>query len=126
MASDTHDRYVSNVLLYTVGDKPEYSIDVETVNVTSGMTTGAVLYDNAGTWELVDVASTASAAGVLVDENAIYGDLPTGNTSLKVAKRTCAVSANYLSYAADVDTQGEKDAVNDVLEAAGIKVDTTV
>lgn len=126
MASNKHDRYVSSVLLYTLGNKPEYSIDVETVLVTEGMTTGAVLYNNAGVWTLVAVANTASAAGVLVDERAIYGDLPAGNTSLKVAKRTCAVAANYLSYAADVDTQPEKDAVIAVLEAAGIKVETTV
>jgi hypothetical protein len=126
MATDTHDRYLSNVLLYTLGNRPEYAIDVETVNVTTGMTPGAVLYDNAGVWTLVAVANTAAAAGVLVDERALYGDLPTGNTSLKVAKRTCAVAANFLSYAADVDTQPEIDAVNAVLEAAGIKVETTV
>lgn len=126
MATDTHDRYISNVLLYTLGNRPEYTIDIETVLVTTGMTPGAVLFDDSGVWTIVAVANTAAAAGVLVDERALFGDLATGNTSLKVAKRTCAVAANFLTYSADVDTQPEKDAISVVLEAAGILVETTI
>lgn len=123
MSADTHDRYISNVLLYTLGDRPEYAIDVESVLVTTGMTPGAVLYDNSGTWTLVAAANVANAAGVLVDERAIYGDLDTGATNLKVAKRTCAVARDFLTYAADVDTQGEIDSAEAALVALGIKIE---
>lgn len=118
-----HDRYVSDVLAYVVGNAYEYTVDTVDVAVTSTSQIGDVLYDNAGVWTLVNVANTANAAGVLVDESlTIKGALEAGTIPLKVAKRSCGVGSEYLQYAADVDTQAEKDAVNAALLSNGIKV----
>jgi len=92
------------------------------VAVVSGMKVGAVLYDAAGTLTLVDVANTAAAEAILIDDS-VY-DLAAGTHALTVLFRgPAAVSAAALSYAADVDTALEKAAVNAALEAAtGIAV----
>lgn len=112
------DRYPSNALIWAADE--QYSIDLVDVAVTATTKIGDVLRNNAGTWEIVDVANTANAAGVLVDEK-LLAELAVGTHKLKVAVRTCTVGTDYLNYAADVDTQGEKDSINAVLLAAGIK-----
>lgn len=119
----TRDRTFSNVFLYAVGDRKEYAIDYVDVLVTATTQIGDVLYDNAGTFTLVDVANTANAAGVLVDERLLdAGAVEAGTVKMKVARRACGVGANYLQYAADVDTTAEVEAVQAALLAAGIKV----
>lgn len=102
-----------------------YCREVKSVTLTPTSEIGDVLYDNAGNLALVDVANTANTEAILIDPE-VYANRPdsgTANVDMAVLVRGAAIVADdMLNYAADVDTQNEKDAVNAVLEGLGILV----
>ncbi len=108
-------------------EAPEHGFCRKTLTVTLSPTSeiGDVMYDNAGNYALVDVANTASAAAVLIDTN-VYSLRPsTGTSNVAVAclvRGSAIVADDMLNYAADVNLDAEKTAVNAVLEGLGILV----
>jgi hypothetical protein len=118
----TDAQRVSNVVKHEYDPSTAYCREVVSVAVVSGMKVGAVL-DNATNAALVTVANTANASYVLIDPSVNVKQATPGNYNLLVLARGPAIVADAaLSYAADVDTQPEKDAVNAVLKAKGILV----
>lgn len=120
----TRQTKVGDVLKHEYVPSSGYTRELATVTVTSGMEVGAVLESTsvAGKYTLVAAATAGNADGVLIDER-VYDDLAAGDHTLAVLVRGPAVVANdSLSFAADVDTDPEKQAAFDALKAAGILV----
>lgn len=112
-------------------EAPEHGYCRKELSVTLSPTSeiGDVLRDNAGNYVLVDVANTANASAILIDTN-VYSLRPsTGTANVTVTclvRGSAIVVDDMLNYAADVDLQAEKDAVNAVLEGLGILVRSQV
>ena len=121
----TRPTKVGDVIQSEYGLENGYARETVSVLLSSDSSIGDVLYDNSGTYELVDVANTASASAINVDPET-YNNLPdSGTVSVDLAvlvRGPSVVGDANLNYASDVDTDAEKTAVNDVLEAAGIVV----
>lgn len=123
----TRPTKVGDVIKHEYLDKGYTRIDA-TVTVVDGMSVGAVLESTsvAGKYTLVAAATVANADGVLVDEK-VYDDLAAGDHVLAVLVRGPSVVADKsLTFAADVDTDNEKQAAYSALEAAGIVVKAQV
>lgn len=113
---------LSSVLAHEYEPAMGYCREVVDVTVVAGMKAGAVL-DNAGA--LVTVVTTANTAYVLIDER--VKDLAPGTHKLLVLARGPVILKDYgLSYGADVDTAGEKDAVHAALKAKGMIVEKAI
>jgi len=113
---------LSDVIAHEYEPAVAYCRDVVDVTVVDGMDIGAIL-DDSGV--LVNVAGTANASYVLIDES--VKNLAAGTHPLLVLSRGPVIVKDYeLSYAADVDTAPEKAAVNAALKAKGIIVELTV
>lgn len=114
----------SSVIKLTLSENGEYEIDDVTCLVTANTQIGDVVYNNSGTWTLVAVANTANAAGVIVDERLRFGVDEVGGAgsrTLQVLRRGAIVDRQYLNYAADIDTDAERTAVETQLLTEGIK-----
>lgn len=113
---------VSNVVKHVYDPSSGYCYEEVDVAVVSGMQVGAVL-DSASPAALVTVANTANAAYVLVDPRVDEFKATPGTYKMLVLARGPVILADAaLSYAADVDTDPEKAAVNAVLAAKGMIV----
>lgn len=113
---------LSSVIAHEYEPAMGYCREVVDVTVVAGMKLGAVL-DASGA--LVAALTTADASYVLIDER--VKDLAPGVHKLLVLARGPVILKDFnLSYAADVDTAGEKDAVNAVLKAKGMIVEKTL
>lgn len=104
-----------------------YSRSVGTVTVTEGMEVGAVLRDNAGTWEHVaqsDVAGIGSDTLAILIDDQVYDLKATvalpGDIDLGIVDDISIVGRANLSYA-DILSAGEKDTVEARLEELKIK-----
>lgn len=121
----TFDRRPSSVIKWTSSDGGEYEIDEVSVLVTADTEIGDVLYNNSGTWTLVNAANTANAAGILVDERLRFGVAGIGGagtqTGIQVLRRASIADRDYYNYAADVDTGAERTAAETALLSQGIK-----
>lgn len=121
----TREDKLGSVVKFEEAPQHGYCREVKSVTLTPTSEIGDVLYDNSGNLALVDVANTANTEAVLVDTT-VYDKRPesgTANVDMAVLVRGSAIVADSgLNYAADVDTQNEKDAVNAVLEGLGILV----
>lgn len=118
----TEGQRLSMVIAHEYEPAVAYCREMVSVTVVSGMKIGAVL-DNAGV--LVTVATTANASYVLIDES--VKDLAPGTYSLLCLARGPVILKDAgLSYAADVDTTNEKNAVNAVLKTKGLIVEKTI
>lgn len=127
MATNTHNKYTNTVVKAFVGNEGQFSVDEVTVAVTADTELGDVLYNNAGTWTLVNAANVDSAAGVLVDPRLQFGvgantDFAAGNHTLQVARRNVLINRDSLNYASDVDTAPERTSAETALLALGVKV----
>lgn len=109
---------LGNVIKYEFEPGIHFCREAVNVTVVSGMKVGAVL-DNTGA--LVTVATTANASYILVDDRVT--NLAPGVHKLNVIKRGPVIVARQaLSFAADINTDAEIDAVAAVLEAKNILV----
>lgn len=120
---------LGSVLKYEQAPEHGYCRATKSVTLTPTSEIGDVLYDNAGNLALVNVANTAGAEAILIDKE-VYNKRPasgTANVEMAVLVRGAAIVAGAsLNYAADVDTDNEKAAVNAVLEGLGILVRSQV
>lgn len=116
---------LGNLVKYEENTAHGFCREVKSVTLTPTSEIGDVLYDNAGNLVLVDVLNTASTEAILVDPT-VYTKRPatgTANVEMAVMVRGSAIVADdALNYAADVDLDAEKAAVNAVLEGLGILV----
>lgn len=104
----------------------------ETVQLTSTSQIGDVLYNNSGVWQLVDAANISATGGLVVlIDNDVYECRPesgTQNETMAVLYRGTAVLADdSLNFAADIDTDAERQQAYAVLEGQnGIEVEQQV
>ena len=124
---NTRPTKVGDVLKHEYTPCTGYCRELVTVTVPAGgLEVGAILESTsvAGKYTLVAVATTANADGVLID-NRVDDELTVGaDFELAVLVRGPAqVADKSLSFAADVDTDPEKQAVFTALKAnTGIEV----
>ena len=114
---------VGNVLKHEYDPASNYCREQVDVTIPAGgISVGAVL-DVTGA--LVDVANTADASYVLVDDRA-NGLVSTTAKLSCIARGPAIVAKEALSYAADVDTDNEKNSVLAILAAKGILTQTQI
>ena len=121
----TREAKLGNLIKYEQGVQHGYCREVKSVTLTPTSKIGDVLYDSSGNLVLVNVANTANAEAILADVT-VYDKRPatgTANVDLSVLVRGAAIVGDKaLNYAADVDTDNKKAAVNAVVEGLGILV----
>lgn len=121
-----HSQYLSNVFLYGANEDKGYSLDIQTVTISTGtganteMRSGAVL-DASFDWVLA--ATVGNATCVLADERAdAEVVLANGDHSLKCIMRSAGVGSNYLTFG-DTVTGGNIATATAALLALGIKAE---
>lgn len=127
---DTRPTKVGDVLKHEYAPSTGYCRKEVTVTVPAGgLSVGAVLESTsvAGKYTLVAAATVGDADAVLIDTRVNDDATVDGDFTLAVLLRGPAqVADKSLSFAADVDTAGEKQDAYDALEAVGIEVLTQV
>lgn len=112
---------LSAVIAHEYEPAVAYCRDVVAVTVVADMAIGAVL----GADGALVTALSGGASYVLIDER--VKDLAPGSHNLLVLSRGPVILKDYaLTYGADVDTQGEKDAVHAALKAKGMIVEKAI
>lgn len=121
----TREDKLGSVVKFEENTDHGYCRATATVTLTPTSEIGDVLYDNTGKLVLVDAANTANIEAILIDTN-VYKKRPVSGTAdaeLAVLVRGSAIVAKQsLNFNADINTDAEKLALYDALEALGILV----
>jgi hypothetical protein len=116
---------LGNLLKMESGKEWGFCRETMSVTLTPSSDIGDVLYDNAGDLALVAQVNTANASAVLIDPTVVAKRPATGSTVVNVAvlvRGPSVVADAALNFNADINTDGEKQALYDVLKGLGIVV----
>lgn len=122
MGFTTFSNRESSVVQKHVTDTMELEADAVTVAVTADTEIGDVLYNDSGTWRLVNAANVSNAAGVLIDPALRFNRPDAGNHTMLVFRRLGVVNGDNLNFASDVNTTTLRNSAIAALLTQNIKV----